>query len=93
MQSDCRCRHAVCDVKHLIKFEYGLLKVLVMHMNEERKEAKNGTKKHICTHSEVNGNFTVVFSARRDHQTLSKSNKQTVCPIYLDFHRLCFPFL
>lgn len=43
-----------------------------MHMNEGREEAENNMKQHISAHGEVNGNFTVVFNARKNHQTLSK---------------------
>lgn len=45
-----------------------------MYMNKEREEAENGTKKNIFVHCEVNGNFTVFFKAKRNHQTLSKTN-------------------
>lgn len=61
-----------------------------MHMNEGREEAENNMKKHISAHGEVNGNFTVVFNTRKNLQTLSKN---TVYPVYLDFHRLCYSFL
>lgn len=57
-----------------------------MHMNEEREEAEDDTKKHIFVPSEVNGNFTIVFKDRRNHQTLSKNTLSCLS----GFPQICF---